>query len=146
MTVRPGKGVICMGQTGMTPYEFLYLLAASWLLLWLALSVITLKFRLHQRERKGREQFRYEKLFFSKYMQRGRNHRKKLWRKRSWNGHSRQKGAGGKATDGPSPKINKGCLKALLSGYHGQAADSTESPNIGDFERILDIDTLSYAC
>lgn len=64
MTVRPGKGVICMGQTGMTPYEFLYLLAVSWLLLWLALSVITLKFRLHQRERKGREQFRYEKLFF----------------------------------------------------------------------------------
>lgn len=53
-----------MGQTGMTPYEFLYLLAASLLLLWLALSVITLEFRLHQRERKSREQFRYEKLFF----------------------------------------------------------------------------------
>lgn len=56
-----------MGQTGMTPYEFLYLLAGSLLLLWLALSVITLKFRLHQRERKSREQFRYEKLFIKIY-------------------------------------------------------------------------------
>ncbi|MEY8339020.1 ATP-binding protein [Lachnospiraceae bacterium 62-35] len=53
-----------MGWEKMTPYYFLYMAVALLLLAWLALTVITVVIRLHQRDEESRQQFQYEKMFF----------------------------------------------------------------------------------
>ena len=44
-----------MGWEGMAPYYFLYMIVALLLLAWLAMTVITVVIRLHQREEESRQ-------------------------------------------------------------------------------------------
>ena len=53
-----------MGKTGMTPYYFLYLAVALLFLLWLALVVVTVTAGQYRRDKKSRQLFHDEKMFF----------------------------------------------------------------------------------
>lgn len=53
-----------MGQTGVTPYNFIYITAAVLLLVWLALTAVTVTARLRRTEKASRQLFKYEKMFF----------------------------------------------------------------------------------
>ncbi len=55
-----------MGQAGGTIYQFLYIAAALLLLIWLALWTAVISARLYGRDRRSRENFVFEKMFFQK--------------------------------------------------------------------------------
>ena len=76
-----------MGKTGMTPYYFLYLAVALLFLLWLALVVVTVTAGQYRRDKKSRQLFHDEKMFFHNiyrsedivYMMLGRSDRRLMF-------------------------------------------------------------------
>ena len=47
-----------MGQTGVTPYNYIYITAAVLLLVWLALTAVTVTARLRRTEKESRQMFK----------------------------------------------------------------------------------------
>ena len=76
-----------MGKTGMTPYYFLYLAVALLFLLWMALVVVTVTAGQYRRDKKSRQLFHDEKMFFHNiyrsedivYMMLGRSDRRLMF-------------------------------------------------------------------